>query len=66
MSVFGQSVPSNSQYDRTNSATSDLESFARRKADEPVRTNVCAGSAEGFSLYSRTETQPGLGTGWTK
>ena len=66
MSIVGQSVPKTSQYDGTDYATSELESIARKKADEPVGAIVCVGSAERFSLYSRTETHLGLGTGRTK
>ena len=66
MSIVGQSVPSTSHYDGTDYGTSELESSARKKAHEPVRTNVSVGSSEGFSLYSISETCPGLGTGRTK
>ena len=64
--VVGQAFAGTSQYGRTDYGTSELESIARMNADEPVGANVCVGSAEGFSLYSRTEIQPGFGTGRTQ
>ena len=66
MSIVGQVVPSSSQYGGTGYCTSELETVARRKADEPVGANVCVGSKEGFSWSSRTGTQPDLGTARTK
>ena len=66
MSIVGQSVHSTFQYSGTDYGTSELESIARKKADEPVGANGCVGSAEGFWLSFRTETQPGFGTGRTK
>ena len=46
ISVIGQSVHSTSQYDGTDHVNFELESIARKKADEPVGAIVCVGSAE--------------------
>ena len=43
-----------------------MESVAQNEADELDGANVCVGGAHIFSLYSRTETQYGLGAARTK
>ena len=58
MSIVGQFVPSTSQFGGTDYGTSEKESIARKKADEPVGGKICAGSAEDFHCV--LELKPSL------
>ena len=65
LSLMGQSFPSTSKFSGTDYCISELESLVRKKAEEPVVAHVCVGSAVRFCLPSRSDAQPGLGTGQT-
>ena len=61
MSAVGLSIPNTSQHGGTDYGTSELMAIARKKGDETVGASVAVGSLERLSLYSKNETQPGLG-----
>ena len=62
----GQLLPGKSRPDGTDYGTSELESIARKGADELVETRNLGAGVPGFPSFSGTATQPRMSFGRTK